>query len=79
MSLRLTCPRCRSQKVQPVHGDVSEGVVGVRLIAEWRCAECGESCENLSRRIFTWPTLDRAVGFVMLATFAYAAITLILQ
>ena len=27
----------------------------------------------------TWPTLDRMVGFVMLATFAYTAITLILQ
>jgi hypothetical protein len=78
MSLRLSCPHCHGNHVQAIHGKDCAGVCGVRPGAGWQCQECGESVDNPRRSVAVWPALDKAVGFMLLATFTYAAIQFIL-
>jgi transposase-like protein len=64
MSWRLSCPRCHSHNIKRVSlaGELHE------CQHEWLCQDCGDSCSDPCYSSAPSPSVDRIVGFAVLAT-----------
>jgi len=77
MNCKLSCPRCGSRKIKRISYASWDGPLGAKLVAEWKCLGCGETCQDPAQRGDASPFLDMTVGFAVLATLAGALVCLL--
>jgi len=66
MCQKITCPCCGSRKIRKSTFASWQGFVGARIVNEWKCLTCGETCENPSKAGQTSHVLDVLVGLSVL-------------